>query len=150
MKSSISHRPDEGRHVLLPVPDAPSPRRKAARRLRILVVEDDVDALALTQELLGLLGHWSAGVGSAEGALARFSEGAFDVLLLDVNLPALSGLDLAEKLGRLESLPVIFATGSDPPRDRSLRSIWLRKPYTTAQLEGALARAEALLRCADA
>jgi CheY-like chemotaxis protein len=150
MNSSTSHRPDEGRHVLIPVPRTDSPRTKLARKLRILVVEDDLDSLALTQELLGLLGHWSAGVRSAEGALARFSEGAFDVLLLDVNLPALSGLDLAEKLCRMESLPVIFATGGPVPHDEPLRSIWLHKPYTTAQLEGALARAEALLRCADA
>lgn len=150
MKSSTSHRPDEGRRTPIPVPDAHPLHTSTARKLRVLVVEDDVDSLQLTQELLGLLGHWSAGVSSAEAAVARFSAGAFDVLLLDVHLPALSGPDLAEKLARLERLPVIFATGGARPADGSMRSIWLRKPYTTAQLEEALSQAQNLLRCADA
>ena len=135
----MSQRPDPGHALVIPVRDEPSLlAQPAARKLRVLVVEDDADSLHLTQELLSLMGHWSAGVGSAEGALARFAEGAFDVLLLDVNLPALSGLDVAEKLCRLEPLPVIFATGNRPARDDSSGSIWLQKPYTTEQLEEAL------------
>ncbi|WP_422823799.1 response regulator [Variovorax robiniae] len=142
MKSPSAHRPDEGRHLIIPIREEHSQPHKAARNLRVLVVEDDADALHLTQELLVLMGHWSAGVSSAEAAVARFSEGAFDVLLLDVNLPALSGLDLAEKLGRRERLPVIFASGVGRPRHGEDGDIWLNKPYTTEQLEEALSRAE--------
>ncbi|MEJ8851583.1 response regulator [Variovorax rhizosphaerae] len=147
MKTAPSHQLTD---AIFPVPEADSSQEKLARKLRILVVEDDVESLRLSQELLALMGHWSAGVSSAEAAIARFSEGAFDVLMLDVNLPALSGVDLAEKLCRLERLPVIFATGGAPPRAGSPGSIWLQKPYSIAQLEEATARAAGLLRCADA
>lgn len=65
--------------------------------LRILVVEDDTAALAATLEILETLGHW-AGVQSAEDAQARYIDGAFDVLMLDIGLPARSGVDFLESL----------------------------------------------------
>ncbi|MDR6539746.1 response regulator [Variovorax soli] len=60
--------------------------------LRILMVEDLPATLMMTVELLGELGHWAAGVTSAELALLRYPEGAFDVLMVDVGLPGLSGV----------------------------------------------------------
>jgi CheY-like chemotaxis protein len=113
-------------------------------RLRILVVEDDAEALALTLELLEILGHWAAGVRSAEAALARFLEGAFDVLLIDVGLPALSGCQLAERLRANVRIPIVFATGREEPKRIMSDTIWLRKPYSVAQLENALAQAAKL------
>ena len=73
----------------------------------------------------------------------RFLEGAFDVLFIDLNLPGLSGMELAENLRKLEPLPVIFATGGGPAARRlSAEMLWLRKPYTVDELEGALAQCE--------
>ncbi len=111
------------------------------QKLRVLVVEDDPDTLALTVSLLETLGHWATGVKSAELALHRFLEGAFDVLVADVGLPGLSGQDLAEKLQGRSELPVIFATGQPAPARPPLRGIWLLKPYSVEQLEEALAQA---------
>jgi len=108
-----------------------------ATRLRVLVAEDDPAALSLTVELVELLGHWAVGVTSAEAAHVRFIEGAFDVLLLDVNLPGLSGLDLARKLVRRERLPVIFASG-EAASYLDADAVWLRKPFTSEQLQQAL------------
>jgi len=112
------------------------------RKLRILVVEDDADMLAVTLELLNTLGHWATGVKSAEVAINRFLDGAFDVLMTDINLPALSGLDLAQKLQR-QRFPVIFATGRAPPEELAPGTFWLQKPYTAAQLEDVLRLAAA-------
>jgi len=80
------------------VKEATDERAGRAKGLRVLVVEDDPGALAATVEMLQLLGHWAAGVGSAETAKDRFLDGAFDVLLTDIGLPALSGMDLVESL----------------------------------------------------
>lgn len=111
-----------------------------AAKLRVLVVEDDAATLTLAVELLELLGHWAAGVTSAEAAMSRFLEGAFDVLLIDLNLPGLSGMELAERLRRRESLPVIFASGDDPTeQELPPGTCWLPKPYTTRELGVALA-----------
>jgi CheY-like chemotaxis protein len=123
-------------------PDAEPP--SAPQKLRILVVEDDPDTLVVTVELLRALGHWATGVRSAEVALHRFLEGAFDVLIADIGLPGLSGRDLAEKLQRRCDLPVIFATAQPAPARLPARGIWLRKPYSIDQLEEALAQAAQL------
>ncbi|MES1264578.1 MAG: response regulator [Variovorax sp.] len=108
------------------------------RQLRVLVVEDDPDTLEATVEMLRLLGHWATGVRSAETAKDRYLEGAFDVLMADVGLPALSGLDLAEALRARHRLAVIFATGRPRPDNPIPGTFWLQKPYDVDQLEAAL------------
>ncbi|MBT2302751.1 response regulator [Variovorax paradoxus] len=109
--------------------------------LRVLVVEDDPDVLDAALEALELLGHWATGVSSAEGALVRFLEGAFDVLMVDIGLPALSGLELAGKLQARCKLPIIFATGSKAPDGPLHRAVWLCKPFGLEQLREALRQA---------
>ena len=124
------------------MPINPEKTEERSKGLRVLVVEDDPDALAATVEMLELLGHWAAGVKSAEIAKDRFYENAFDVLMTDVGLPALSGIDLADILRtryKLDKLDVIFATGRPAPPEPIPHTVWLQKPFSVAQLEAALA-----------
>lgn len=109
-----------------------------AKSLRILVVEDDPATLTATVEMLQLLGHWATGVKSAEVARDRFLEGAFDVLMTDVGLPALSGLDLVEILQVQRKLRVIFATGQQRPERPVPDTVWLQKPFSVEALQAAL------------
>ena len=118
-----------------------------ARNLRVLVVEDDPDVLEAALEALELLGHWATGVRSAEGALARFLEGAADVLMVDIGLPALSGLELAGKLQTRCRLPIIFATGRKAPDKLPHDAVWLCKPFSLDQLGEALRQASQLVDC---
>ena len=113
--------------------------------LRVLVVEDDPDVLDAALEALELLGHWATGVRSAEGALARFLEGAFDVLMVDIGLPALSGLELAGKLQARCKLPIIFATARKMPDAPLHGAVWLSKPFSLEQLREALGQASQLV-----
>ncbi|MET3494610.1 response regulator [Variovorax boronicumulans] len=110
-------------------------------KLRVLLVEDDVDTLVATLQLLETLGHWATGVKSAEAAIARFLDGAFDVVMVDIGLPALSGHDFAERLLRDHRVPVIFVTGQAEPTTVMPGTAWLRKPYSVEQLTQALALA---------
>jgi CheY-like chemotaxis protein len=119
-------------------PTAQAPASRSGGQLRVLVVEDDPDALASILEMLQLLGHWAAGVRSAEIAKDRFFEGAFDVLMTDVGLPALSGLDLAEILRARHALEIIFVTGRPRPAQPMPGTVWLRKPFDVEQLQAAL------------
>ena len=121
-------------------PPASSPN-PPPRALRVLVVEDDPQTLMLTVEMVQLLGHWATGVKSAELAKDRFMEGAFDVLLTDIGLPALSGYDLVESLLAHHQLRVIFATGQTRPARPVAGTLWLQKPFGIEQLEEALATA---------
>lgn len=106
--------------------------------LRILIVEDDATALATTLEMLELLGHWATGVQSAEAAQARYIKGAFDVLLIDIGLPALSGMDFFDTLNAQPGLKVIFGTGSTRPENLVPGTAWLQKPFGLDDLEAAL------------
>ena len=110
----------------------------ASPGMRILVVEDDPATLSAMVEMLELLGHWVAGVKSAEVARDRFIEGAFDVLLTDVGLPALSGLDLVDILQAQHKLRVIFATGQPRPAHPIPGTVWLQKPFGVDELQAAL------------
>ncbi|MEP6720804.1 MAG: response regulator [Variovorax sp.] len=123
------------------VPPTDSSLPPPPRALRVLVVEDDPETLVLTVEMVQLLGHWATGVKSAEVAKDRFVEGAFDVLLTDIGLPALSGYDLADSLLAHHQLQVIFATGQPRPARPVAGTLWLQKPFGIEQLEQALATA---------
>lgn len=112
--------------------------------LRILVVEDDPATLSAMVEMLELLGHWVAGVKSAEVARDRFIDGAFDVLLTDIGLPALSGLDLVDILQAQDKLRVIFATGQPRPANPIPGTVWLQKPFGVDELQAALQGIERL------
>lgn len=110
------------------------------RKLRVLLVEDDADTLATTLGLLEAMGHWATGVRSAEAAIARFFEGAFDIVMVDIGLPALSGRDFAERLLRDHRVPIVFVTGQAEPAEAMPGTAWLRKPYTVEQLAQMLER----------
>lgn len=124
-------------HPSAPPTSAPADT-DAVSGLRILVVEDDPATLAAMVDMLELLGHWVAGVKSAEVARDRFLDGAFDILLTDIGLPALSGLDLVEILQAQHKLRVIFATGQPRPANPIPGTVWLQKPFGVDELQAAL------------
>jgi CheY-like chemotaxis protein len=84
----------------------------ASVALRILYVEDNDLVREITLEILSQPSHTVVAVASAEEALELFEPDAFDVVVTDISLPAMSGLDLArEILQRDRTVPVIVATG---------------------------------------
>ena len=80
--------------------------------LRILYVEDNPIVRAVTSELLVHDQRQIVALGTAEEALQEFSEHVFDVVITDISLPAMSGLDLARKILNIEpKAPIIIASG---------------------------------------
>ncbi len=75
--------------------------------IRILFVEDDAHLRELLLEAAAMDGYVAAGVPSAEAALERLRGEPFDIVVTDINLPAMSGLDLLPELFRLR--PEIIA-----------------------------------------
>ncbi len=127
----------EDRNSKLPHPSPPA-------ALRVLVVEDNVDAQFLVCEMLQVFGHTVTGTGTAEDALVRLADGPVDILFSDVSLPGMSGVDLARRALQLQpGLGIIFASGyADSLTARvEFPCISLKKPYDLEQLQSALARA---------
>ncbi len=116
------------------------PGRREPGALRIVLVEDDESLRTTTVELLELLGHTVSGAGSAEEALALPALAAADVLMTDLELPGLSGEQLAlAARSRNPAMAVVFASGRSATTSLE-RCTMLSKPYDIDALNAALAR----------
>ncbi len=106
-------RSEEPETHVAPVAAAPGP----GRPLRILLVDDDRSVLDTVGLVLEAMGHRCDRASEARSALARVEAGGvFDVLIVDISMPDLSGTELVGRLRELEPrLPVIFTSGL--PRD---------------------------------
>ena len=80
--------------------------------LRILYVEDNPLVREVTSELLSQDQRKVVALGTAEEALNAFKADPFDVVITDVSLPVMSGLDLARNILTLKPrAPIIIASG---------------------------------------
>ena len=86
----------------------------ARRRPKLLVVEDDIQLLDILESALRISGFDVAKVATGKKALQSLEEGVFDLLLSDIDLPDISGLEVTQQLRRdalLQHLPVILTSG---------------------------------------
>jgi two-component system phosphate regulon response regulator PhoB len=87
---------------------------------RVLIVDDDPDIREVVTTMLESVGLTVAAVESAEEALDRIGAEACDLLVLDWNLPRMTGLDLCRTLRKdpaHEALPVLFLTANAASQD---------------------------------
>lgn len=116
---------------------------------RILIIEDDADLSAVLDDCLRHEGYATDLATTGIEALGRLSQGTYDVMLLDRDLPVLSGDEVMRTVDRLR-IPVrtlmLTAAGSVEDRVRGLdlgADDYLAKPFAYPEL---LARIRALLR----
>src|SRR5476651_651864 len=95
------------------LPDLAPP--SASQMQRILYVEDDAALARLLQKRMERSGLRIDTVETAEAGLALLKQHAYDLLLVDYNLPGMSGLELLDHLTDLPHAPpaVILTTGGD-------------------------------------
>jgi len=122
------------------------------RHLRVLVAEDNAVNQLLAVRLLEKLGHVAVLAGNGQEAVEACERQAFDLVLMDVQMPVMDGLAATEAIRRREALhpgrgrlPIMaltaFALGGD--RERCLAAgmdDYLTKPIKPAELAAALNR----------
>jgi len=114
---------------------------------RILIVEDEENARKGYEALLHKWNCEVLGVGTSEDALAKFAEFRPNVILADVELPGMNGLDLLRHLGEeITRIPVIIITGRGSD-ERVVQAIeagafwYIEKPLKPPVLHALLDRA---------
>ncbi|MEX2540245.1 MAG: response regulator transcription factor [Trueperaceae bacterium] len=120
-------------------------RRQVAR---LLLVEDDQSLVALLEEQFGQLGYDMRSVTTGGEALFLAEEEPYDLIVLDLNLPDMDGIEVAEWLqGRTEASILILTARADvDSRVEGLyagASDYLTKPFSIHEL---VARVHARLR----
>ena len=120
---------------------------EARRKGRILLVEDNEEVGEFAESLLSELGHRVSWAKSAEQAMSLARAEGFDAVFTDVVMPGMSGLELADALGRVRpDLPVILTTGySDEIAETGTGGKpVLLKPYRLETLAAAIDQALAV------
>ncbi len=117
--------------------------------MRLLLVEDDPKVARLVSQALVEAGHETTVVADGLAALASAENGNYDLIILDILLPRLDGLEVCRRLrGQRVRTPILMLTARDrvPDRVRGLDAgadDYLVKPFAMEEL---LARIRALVR----
>ena len=128
------------------------PRDNAPMPAQILVAEDQTDIRDLLVMNLQQAGYEVTAVADGVAALASQNELSSDLLILDLMMPGMDGLEVCKALrARGRSTPILMLTAKSTELDRVLglelgADDYLTKPFSLAEL---LARVKALLRRAE-
>ncbi len=112
----------------------------------VAVVEDDASMLRSIERLLSVSGYGIESYSSAEAFLANADRCAASLLLLDIHLGGISGIELRKRLHASGStIPTIFMTAvdNDETRKEAITAgciAYLRKPFPANQLMDAIGK----------
>jgi CheY-like chemotaxis protein len=132
------------------VSKAPVRNQIADRPLSILVAEDNVVNRRVACAMLEKMGHHTTVASDGIEAIDKWSRTAFDLILMDVQMPGMDGFEAARRIRTQESeaenrTPIIAMTARAMTGDRELcleagMDDYVSKPVSLESLERALAR----------
>jgi DNA-binding response OmpR family regulator len=117
----------------------------------ILVVDDEPKIATLARDYLEHAGFAVLTAGDGPSALTTIRQRRPDLVVLDLGLPGLDGLDVTRELRRSSTIPIVMLTARDDELDKLLglelgADDYLTKPFSPREL---VARVRAVLRRAD-
>jgi DNA-binding response OmpR family regulator len=115
---------------------------------KILIVDDDVALSDIIKEMLESYDYSVEQAESIEDAYEKLTDGKYDLIILDINLPDGEGYEVCQELRKASTVPVIFASARTNVDDRVTGfeiggDDYLPKPYSMKEL---LVRINALIR----
>lgn len=79
---------------------------------RILIVDDNREIRTILMEYLKEEGHVAEGAGDGKEALARHNQTPFDLIITDLNMPGMTGIELIKEIGKAgDTTEFIIITG---------------------------------------
>jgi two-component system OmpR family response regulator len=114
----------------------------------ILVVDDDPNLREVVRYALARQGYTVREAGNGAEALRALGQGPADLVVLDVVMPELDGIDTCREIRKTSRVPIVFLSSRDEELDRVLglelgADDYLTKPFSTREL---VARVKAVLR----
>ena len=123
-----------------------APIERAASRLSVLVVDDDKDVCEYLADFLSNDGYSVRTVNDPTRALETLRAGSYHVVILDLMMPNLSGIDLLGQIRRIDDdVAVIILTGY-PSLETATQSIqhdvsaYIKKPFSTDEFREVIER----------
>ena len=115
---------------------------------KILVVEDESSFSDALEFLLGKEGFGVVTAATGNEAMTKFEQGGIDLVLLDLMIPEVSGIEVCKKIRSESSVPIIMLTAKDTEVDKVVglelgADDYVTKPYSSREL---IARIRAVLR----
>lgn len=105
----------------------------------ILIIDDDDRILALLEQFLSNHGYRVMAANSVQNAQSLLQTNVFDLIVLDVMMPDITGLEFSAEIKKLQSIPVILLTALSKVEDRikgleSGADDYLSKPFEPKEL----------------
>jgi CheY-like chemotaxis protein len=129
------------------VADRATARDASVRPLAVLCVEDNPHGRVLLNTILAELGHRADFVGTGAAAVGAVARGSYDVVLMDVTLPDIDGVEATRRIralaGRVADVPIIGVSGRANAADEAAGRAagmngYLTKPLSPSALTQAL------------
>ena len=115
---------------------------------RILIIEDEPSFVEALEFLLSKEGFTVEVASSGDQGLTLFERNGYDLVLLDLMLPGMSGVEVCKEIRKSSSVPIIMLTAKDDEIDKVIglelgADDYVTKPYSAREL---VARIKAVLR----
>ncbi|MCA9654105.1 MAG: sigma-54-dependent Fis family transcriptional regulator [Myxococcales bacterium] len=119
----------------------------SSRRARLLVVDDEPSMREFLTICLRRAGHEAEAVEGAAAALARLDERRFDLVITDLTMPGMSGMDLLRELGSRSEPPLVIMITAFATTDTAVEAMklgaydYLTKPFKVDEIQVVVQRA---------
>jgi two-component system KDP operon response regulator KdpE len=114
------------------------------KKITILLVDDEPKIVRFVKTSLNLVGYELLIAGTAEEALSIIEGEDLDLIVLDLGLPDMDGLEVLRRVREYSTIPVLILTARDDERDK-VRGLelgaddYLTKPFAARELEARIA-----------
>lgn len=116
--------------------------------MRLLLVEDDPEISQMLKNYLETEDYGVVCAADGEEACGKFQKGSFDLVLLDLMIPKINGMDVMQFIRKTDTVPIIILSAKDTDSDKTLglglgADDYITKPFSVAEV---LARIKANIR----